>query len=227
MVLFETNIPKGEKKAMRDQNTLDSQLREQFLSGEEIYPGKIIRVEKWQVELPNGGTAMREIVKHNGASAIVPVDDSGMVTMVRQHRVAIDQCTWEIPAGKLDSPNEDPFEAAKCELEEETGLQAEHWQKLTSVYTTPGFCNERISIYLATGLSQHPAHPDADEFLRLKKIPLDDAIAQCVSGEIQDGKTLVGLLLAKQILSLRDMPLMGAGASVPRFGAARASREAK
>lgn len=212
---------------MLDQPSLDSQLRETFLSGEEIYPGKIIRVEKWQVALPNGDTAMREIVKHNGASAIVPVDGAGMVTMVRQHRVAIDKCTWEIPAGKLDSPTEDPFDAAKRELEEETGLQAEHWQKLTSMYTTPGFCNERISIYLATGLSQHPSHPDADEFLRIKKIPLDDAIAQCMSGEIQDGKTLVGLLMAKQVLSLRDMPLMGAGASVPRYSAARVSLEAK
>ena len=212
---------------MLDQPSLDSQLRETFLSGEEIYPGKIIRVEKWQVALPNGDTAMREIVKHNGASAIVPVDGAGMVTMVRQHRVAIDKCTWEIPAGKLDSPTEDPFDAAKRELEEETGLQAEHWQKLTSMYTTPGFCNERISIYLATGLSQHPSHPDADEFLRIKKIPLDNAIAQCMSGEIQDGKTLVGLLMAKQVLSLRDMPLMGAGASVPRYSAARVLREAK
>jgi len=212
---------------MLDQPSLDSQLRETFLSGEEIYPGKIIRVEKWQVALPNGDTAMREIVKHNGASAIVPIDGAGMVTMVRQHRVAIDKCTWEIPAGKLDSPTEDPFDAAKRELEEETGLQAAHWQKLTSMYTTPGFCNERISIYLATGLSQHPSHPDADEFLRIKKIPLDDAIAQCMSGEIQDGKTLVGLLMAKQVLSLRDMPLMGAGASVPRYSAARVSREAK
>ncbi len=212
---------------MLDQPSLDSQLRETFLSGEEIYPGKIIRVEKWQVALPNGDSAMREIVKHNGASAIVPVDGAGMVTMVRQHRAAIDKCTWEIPAGKLDSPTEDPFDAAKRELEEETGLQAAHWQKLTSMYTTPGFCNERISIYLATGLSQHPSHPDADEFLRIKKIPLDDAITQCMSGEIQDGKTLVGLLMAKQVLSLRDMPLMGAGASVPRYSAARVSREAK
>ena len=212
---------------MADQMIPDSQLRETFLSKEEIYPGKIIRVETWQVALPNGGTALREIVRHNGASAIVPGADAGMVPLVRQHRVAIDKCTWAVPAGKVDSPNEDPFDAAKRELEEETGLQAEHWQKLTSMYTTPGFCNERITIYLATGLSQHPAHPDEDEFLRIKKIPLDDAIAQCVSGEIQDGKTLVGLLLARQVLSQRDMPVMGAGASAPRYTAVCAPREAK
>ena len=205
----------------------DEELREKFLSSEDIYPGRIIHVQRWQVELPNGQTAMREVVRHNGASAIVPVDDLGRVTLVRQHRVAIDECTWEIPAGKLDGPDEDPFDAAKRELEEETGLQAEHWQKLTSMYTTPGFCNEKIAIYLATGLSQHPSHPDADEFLRIKKIPLDDAIAQCMSGEIRDGKTLVGLLMAKQILSLRDMPVLGAGASMQRFSAPRVSREAK
>ena len=107
---------------MADQMIPDSQLRETFLSKEDIYPGKIIRVEKWQVALPNGETALREIVRHNGASAIVPVDDAGMVTMVRQHRVAIDKCTWEIPAGKLDTPTEDPFDAARRELEEETGI---------------------------------------------------------------------------------------------------------
>lgn len=205
----------------------DEELRESFLSSEEIYPGKIIRVEKWQVALPNGETAMREIVKHNGASAVVPVDELGQVTLVRQHRAAIDKCTWEIPAGKLDYPGEDPFDAAKRELEEETGLQAASWRKLTSVYTTPGFCNERISIYLATGLSQHPSHPDADEFLRVKKIPLSDAVAQCMAGEIQDGKTLVGLLMAQQALCAQDLPVYGAGATIQRFTAPPSSREAK
>ena len=195
---------------MRDTGIPDEALRETFLSSESVYPGKIIKVEKWQVTLPNGGTALREIVRHNGAAAIVPVDGLGRVTLVRQHRVAIDQCTWEIPAGKLDSPQEDPFHAAQRELEEETGLQAERWQKLTAMYTTPGFCNECISIYLATGLSQHPAHPDADEFLRVKKLPLEEAIAQCLSGEIQDGKTLAGLLLAQQALRAQDFPFLGA-----------------
>ena len=202
-------------------------LRETPLSKERIYSGRIIDVERWTVRCANGDEAPREVVLHRGAAAVVPLYEDGTVAMVRQHRVAIDKCTWEIPAGKLDSLTEDPFDAAKRELEEETGLQAEQWQKLTSMYTTPGFCNEKIAIYLATGLSQHPSHPDADEFLRIKKIPLDDAIAQCVSGEIQDGKTLVGLLLARQVLSQRDMPMIGAGASVPRYNAVCAPREAK
>ena len=157
----------------------------------------------------------------------MPVDDLGRVTLVRQHRVAIDECTWEIPAGKLDTPAEDPFDAAKRELEEETGLQAAHWQKLTSMYTTPGFCNERISIYLATGLSQHPAHPDADEFLGLKQIPLEEAVAQCMAGEIRDGKTLVGLLMAQRALETQDFPLASVSAPIQRFPDMTSSREAK
>ena len=205
----------------------DEELREKFLSSEDIYPGRIIHVQRWQVELPNGQTAMREVVRHNGASAIVPVDDLGRVTLVRQHRVAIDECTWEIPAGKLDGPGEDPFDAARRELEEETGLQAAHWQKLTCLYTTPGFCNEKISIYLATGLSQHPAHPDADEFLRLKKIPLEDAVAQCMAGEIRDGKTLVGLLMAQRALQAQDFPMASLSAPIQRFTGCASSREAK
>jgi ADP-ribose pyrophosphatase len=205
----------------------DEALRERFLSSEEIYPGKIIRVEKWQVELPNGEKALREVVRHNGASAIVPVDGEGQVTLVRQHRVAIDRCTWEIPAGKLDSPAEDPFSAAQRELEEETGLQAAHWQKLTCIYTTPGFCNEQISIYLATGLSQHPAHPDADEFLFLTKMPLRRAVEMCMAGEIRDGKTVIGLLMANQALHAQEAPFLNAAASIQRFTGTSSSREAK
>lgn len=205
----------------------DESLREKFLSSELIYPGKIIRVEKWQVELPSGDTATREIVRHNGASAIVPVDDQGMVTLVRQHRAAIGQCTWEIPAGKLDSPSEDPFSAAKRELEEETGLRASQWRKLTSIYTTPGFCNEHISIYLATGLSQRNAHPDEDEFLGLTRMPLHEAVALCMAGEFQDGKTVVGLLMAQQALAAADMPVTAASTAIQRSTAPASSREAE
>ena len=205
----------------------DESLREKFLSSEVIYPGKIIRVEKWQVELPDGDTAMREIVRHNGASAIVPVDDQGMVTLVRQHRAAIGQCTWEIPAGKLDTPSEDPFAAAKRELEEETGLQAARWQKLTTIYTTPGFCNEQISIYLATGLSQRNAHPDEDEFLGLTRMPLSEAVSLCMSGEFRDSKTVIGLLLAHLALGAADQPVLGASTVIQRFTGAASSREAE
>ena len=204
----------------------DEEMRETFLSSEELYPGKIIRVEKWQMALPNGQTAMREIVRHNGASAIVPVDALGRVTLVRQYRVPIDACTWEIPAGKLDTPSEDPFLAAQRELEEETGLQAESWQLLTALYTTPGFCNEKISVYLATGLSQHPAHPDDDEFLDLYRLPLEEAVAMCMDGRIRDSKTMVGLLMAHRVLFAKDAPFAAAHAApIQRPRAVSSSRE--
>lgn len=179
----------------------DEQLKEVYLSREDIYDGAIIKVEKWQVALPDGRTAAREIVKHKGAAAIVPVDDRGYVTLVRQHRVAIDEFTWEIPAGKLDDAAEDPFDCARRELEEETGLRAEHWQKLNHVVTTPGFCTEKIALYLATGLSRHEAHPDADEFLNLMSIPLQEAVNYVMTGEITDAKTCLGLLMAEKVLS--------------------------
>ncbi len=178
----------------------DSLLRETYLSGETIFDGKVVHLERWQVRLPNGKTAMREVVKHVGAAAIVPVDEEGYVTLVRQHRVAIDQMTWEIPAGKLDYPGEAPFSAAKRELEEETGLNAENWRLLSSVVTTPGFCTERIAIYLATGLSQHAAHTDADEFLHVTRITLEKAVELVEAGELFDQKTALGILLAEHAL---------------------------
>lgn len=202
----------------------DDALRENYLSKEELYQGKIIRVERWQVGLPNGKTAVREIVVHNGAAAIVPIDSEGNVTLVRQHRIAAGRFTWEIPAGKLDSPAEDPFAAAKRELEEETGLNAENWQFLTRIDTTPGFCTEKISIYLATGLSQHPAHTDPDEFLRLTKLPLSEAVGLCMAGELRDSKTVVGLLMAQRLLEKQAQTPLHAPASIQRDSAAVSSR---
>ena len=188
----------------------DDSLREIYQDGETIYDGKIIRVEKWRVSLPDGREAAREVVIHKGAAAIVPVDAQGMVTLVRQHRVALDTFTWEIPAGKLNSVSEDPLDCAKRELEEETGLRAANWRRLSHVITTPGFCTEQISIYLATELSQHEAHADQDEFLRLQKMPLDEAVNRVMAGEFRDAKTCLGLLMAARVLA--DQPRL------PRWG---------
>lgn len=202
----------------------DDALRETFLSGEEMYQGKIIRVERWRVSLPNGETAYREVVRHNGAVAVVPVDAAGHVTLVRQHRVAIGRFTWEIPAGKLESPEEDPLSAAQRELEEETGLRAETWRKLTCIDTTPGFCTERITLYLATGLSQHAAHPDADEFLNLTRMPLEEAAGLCMTGELRDAKTIAGLLMAQRLVGEREMPGAQSLTGIKRETAAASSR---
>ena len=182
----------------------DHDLRETVTSRETLFEGKIITVEKWDVLLPNQRESGREIVLHKGAAAIVPLDKNGYVTLVRQHRVAIDRFTWEIPAGKLDFTGEDPFKCAQRELEEETGLQANKWQKLIQVVTTPGFCTETIAIYLATELSQTEAHTDADEFLRIKKIPLGEAVSLVKQGKLEDMKTCLGLLLAQQAMGQPD-----------------------
>lgn len=179
----------------------DKALEEVFLSSRQVFAGKLINVEHWQVRLPNGDEALREVVLHRGAAAVVPLDDEGNVTLVRQHRIAAGRFTWEIPAGKLDHAGEDMLDCARRELEEETGLQAERYRLLTVLDTTPGFCNEQIGIYLATGLRRHTSHPDPDEFLAAASFPLSEAVGMIMSGEMHDSKTVAGLLMAWQLRS--------------------------
>ena len=183
-----------------DENTI----REVPFASETIYDGKILHVERWQVTCPNGRSAVREIVVHKGAAAVVPVYPDGTTLLVRQHRVAVDRVTLEIPAGKLDSAGEDPHDCAVRELEEETGLRAGRMTLLTSLLTTPGFCTEKIAIYLAQDLSQGQTHPDEDEFLSLVRMPLEEAVAMIMRGEIRDGKTICGLLMAKEALAAQQ-----------------------
>ena len=181
--------------------THDDALREVPFARETIYDGHILHVEKWRVTCPNGREAPREIVVHKGAAAVVPVFDNGDTLLVRQHRVAVDRVTLEIPAGKLDGVDEDPFVCAQRELSEETGLTADHWRKLTVLETTPGFCNERIHLYLATGLHAGKTHPDEDEFVCTLRMPLSDAVQKVMDGTFRDGKTALALLMVQQLLS--------------------------
>lgn len=178
----------------------EKSLREIPVERESIYDGRILRVERWRVVCPNGRKATREVVLHNGASAIVPVFDDGTTLLVRQHRVAVDRMTLEIPAGKLDGPGEDPLDCAARELAEETGLRAARLRHMTTILTTPGFCTEKIALYLAQGLTQGETSPDEDEFLGLVRLPLEEAVARIGSGEIVDGKTICGLLMAQALL---------------------------
>ena len=126
-----------------------------------------------------------------------------MVTLVRQFRAALDRVTLEIPAGKLDAPVEDRLDAARRELSEETGLKAAKWTHLTDMASTPGFCSEVISIYLAEELSQGETHPDDDEFLNVIRMPLEEACKRVMDGEIGDSKTICGLLMARSVLAAR------------------------
>ena len=182
----------------------DRQLREIPLSSETIYDGAIVHLERWQVECPNGSRALREVIIHHGAAAVVPVFEDGTTLLVRQHRVAVDRMTLEIPAGKLDTPDEDPLLCARRELREETGLRARTMRHLTTILTTPAFCTEKIAIYLAQGLTQGETSFDEDEFLGAVRLPLDEAVAKVMRGEIRDSKTICGLLMAKAALAEGD-----------------------
>ena len=174
-------------------------LVETYQDGKVVFDGKIIRLEHWTVKLPNGNLALREVACHPGASAVVALDEDNNVILVHQYRAPMHRVTLEIPAGKL-APGEDPADCAVRELEEETGLKAERMTLLTSVLTTPGFCTEKIGIYLAQGLSQGETHPDEDEFLGVVRMPLEEAINLVMRGEIRDGKTICGLLMAREVI---------------------------
>ncbi|WAM30621.1 NUDIX domain-containing protein [Caldicellulosiruptor naganoensis] len=174
-------------------------LYEKTIESQTIYDGSFISLKVDKVLLPDGRTSQRAIVLHSGAAVIVPVDDEENVILVKQFRKPIEKVIIELPAGKLDK-GEEPLECAKRELEEETGYSAKEFVKLTEIYTTPGFSNEVIHVYLARRLTQGSSHTDLDEFVEIFKVSLDDAVKMVKNGEIKDAKTIIGLLLAKMYL---------------------------
>jgi ADP-ribose pyrophosphatase len=176
------------------------ELKETFVSEETRYTGKVFSVSERIVKLPNGRQAVRELVRHQGAAAVVPVDAGGMVTLVRQYRTAHDAVMLEIPAGKLDSPDEKTLDCARRELKEETGLVAGRMELLMHMTPTPGYDTEFVDIYLATELGEGRAHPDEDEFLQVERMPLQEAAQRVMRGEFGDAKTAVGLLMAARLL---------------------------
>lgn len=179
----------------------DRAIEERIESGKRVFEGKLVKVDCMDVTLPDGKSAKREAVRHPGAAAVVAVDDQNNVLLVRQYRAAIAKALIEIPAGKLDFPGEDRLDAAKRELKEETGMSANCWIHLTDMVSSPGFCDEVIGIYLATGLSAGDVSPDEDEFLNVIKVPLGTLMAMVRSGSITDAKTLVGLLMANKVIN--------------------------
>lgn len=160
---------------------------------EYIYKGKIINVRRDEVILPNGKAAGRELVEHRGGVAVLAVDQNGFVPMVRQFRYPLGKHLWEIPAGKLEV-GENPDDAIVRELREEAGLTAGSVKSLGMFYPTCGYSNEIIRLYLATDLSYVGAKPDDDEFLEIKYVSIDELYQKCLSGEIEDGKTVVAVL---------------------------------
>ncbi len=161
----------------------------------EIYRGRVVNLVVDTVTLPNGTTLDLEVVRHPGAVAVVPLGDNGTVVLIRQYRHAAGGYIYEIPAGKLD-PGEDPRDCAARELEEEVGRRASSLEPLVTFFTTPGFTDEVIHVFLAAGLTPGTQKLDRDEVLEVIEISLDDAIARIADGTIRDAKTIIGLQTA-------------------------------
>ncbi len=171
-----------------------NQLREEFVSREEIFRGVIAHLVRDTVTLPNGKCATRETILHNGAVAIVPLFEDGTVLMEYQYRYPLGRVVYEIPAGKLDSPEEDTRAAAERELREETGYTADRLTSLGWYIPSPAILGERIELFLAEGLHPGATDLDEDEFLFTERRPLKELCEKILSGEIEDGKTQAALL---------------------------------
>lgn len=163
-------------------------LTEKQLSFEYKFQGRIVNLRVDDALLPNGSTAKREIVEHNGGVCVAPLDSEYNLYFVKQFRYPYMEIVTELPAGKLEK-GEDPFEAGKRELKEETGATARKYVDLGKLYPTPGYCGEIIHMYLATDLEFGEQSPDEDEFLEVYKIPLEKAVEMVMNGELPDSKT--------------------------------------
>ncbi len=170
---------------------------EKLLSTIRVHAGKVLKLDLDKVALPNGRTIELEILRHPGASAVVPLKDDGKVVLIRQLRHAAGGFIYEIPAGKLD-PHEDPKDCAARELEEEVGYRAGSLELLTSIWTAPGFTDEVIHIYRGTKLEGGKQQLDQDEILEIVEWSLEEAIAKIQDGTIRDAKTIIGLQMVNE-----------------------------
>lgn len=166
----------------------------------ELYAGRIVKLGLETATFPNGHEVELEIIRHPGASAVVPLHDDGTVTLVHQHRHAAGGMTVEVPAGVLE-PGEAPERCAARELAEEAQLGAKELRFLSTIFTTPGFTDEKIHLFLARGLSIAAGVPEEDEYIRLVRVPLSEALRWCSDGRITDGKTICALHLASAALA--------------------------
>jgi ADP-ribose pyrophosphatase len=159
-----------------------------------VYEGRVLRLEVDEITEVNGARGIREVVRHRGSVAALAVHDDGRIVLVRQYRHPIGEDLWELPAGLLNA-GEEPAEGARRELEEEAGVTPAHMELVADFFTTPGFCDERMYVYRATGLTPVPPRPDDDEDIEVRVCPLAEAEEMLRRGEIREGKTLVGLLI--------------------------------
>jgi ADP-ribose pyrophosphatase len=174
------------------------------VSSEEIYEGRVISLRKDTVAMPGGGDSVREVVHHPGAVAVVALDDEDRVVLVRQYRHPVGRHLWELPAGLRDEDGEPPLATAQRELAEEALLAAGRWSLLTTTYSTPGFCDEAVLVYLAEDLTDADRpegflveHEEAD--MTVERVPLADAVQRIFDGDIRNALAVIGLLAASQL----------------------------
>jgi ADP-ribose diphosphatase len=172
-----------------------------LVSSRRVFSGRVLDLDVDTVRFPDGSVGDLEMIRHPGASAVVPFvnDPRGAdpeVLLIRQFRHAADRSVWEIPAGRLE-PGEAPETCARRELEEEAGVTAGELRRLTTIYTTPGFTDERIHLFLASGLGEGTERREADEFLEVHRMPWSRVLRLIEQGEVEDGKTLVALMFVE------------------------------
>lgn len=173
-----------------------------LLNRKVVYKGRVFNTIVDDVEYESGNRSIREVAEHPGGAVVFAVFPNEDIILINQHRYPLDKFIWELPAGKLDS-GEDPLHCARRELEEETGFMARRWEKLTSIYTTPGFCSEILHIYLATDLYEAPGGrklEEGEETMTVKILPLSETIQMIERQEIRDSKTICGILIGERLL---------------------------
>ena len=178
----------------------------EVLARETVYEGRVISLERDTVAMPGGGESVREIVRHPGAVAVIAVDDEDRVVLIRQYRHPLGEHLWELPAGLRDAHGEPPLETAKRELAEEALLSAARWSLLATSYNSPGFCDEKVLVYLAEELAdvERPEgfvveHEELD--MTVERVPLDDAVQWVFDGTVRNASAVIGLLAAAQVRS--------------------------
>lgn len=200
-------MPSTKRAARKSQSAKPSKTAKKpsgpkILSSKVAYKGPVFSVTSERVTEPNGITAQRDVVRHSGSVVILAVEETTLeprVLLERQYRYAAQDRLWELPAGRID-PGETPLAGAKRELLEETGYRAREWERALFFYSSPGFLDETMTVYMARGLTSGEAQPEADESIDYKLIPLSRAVEMVLSGKIRDGKTIAGVLWLAEFL---------------------------
>ena len=166
---------------------------EKTLSSDYIFQGKVIKLRRDKVILPDERTTTREIIEHPGAVVILAITNDQKIVMIKQFRKPVEEVLWELPAGTIEH-GEDLIQCARRELEEETGYYAKKIKKITTYFSTPGFCNEKLTLFIAKDLEKRNKNEDADEFIQIKLVDLTEALNMIKRNVIKDSKTIIGIL---------------------------------